>query len=284
MHSFVPTVAAASAGVLIWAVTTGVGVRRFRASSRLQMEQKIAEAISDAAWSDRHVESLLARFPSSSVALRHYTRLALDRNDWTEGLRRAEMFAARRPSETLPWLLRAEALRGLGRSADAAAVVRQARRRKPFDGEIALAWARLAPLEDGAEQERRYAWLSRWFGRRRDVCAEAARVLSRRHRRAEAEALLTAGMRRYPDAAELWHIAAVVAEDAGEHAEAARRWAELRQRFPGNVDDIAHEAEALARAGRSAEADRLVADASYCFPGNAKVAALRERLQGAASI
>jgi predicted Zn-dependent protease len=268
--------------VAIWTAFIIFTVRRLRATGMRDVEDRIWFELQTAPWSDTHVEKLLRHTPRSPVLLRQYVANALDRKDLPEAQRRADMFAARAPRAPQAWISRAEVLRACGRHDEAAALLRKAVRRHPRQPEILAALAYEAVRrEDWPEAARRFELVRRHAPTRVDGYDVAAGVLFSDGRRDEAEAVLAEGMRRLPDEWTIWRAAAQLAGRAGDHAEAARRWAALRARFPLTAAGYLGGAEALERSGDSAAAATLIRQACDFFPGDKDVAKAAARQAGA---
>lgn len=265
--------------LLIWAAFFFFGYRRFSRAGAEKRENALTFKLKAAPWSDRHVESLLAGNPNSPVLLQQYVANAVERKDWPEAQRRADLFAARAPQSPHAWVARIGVLRRAGREEDAGAELRKAVRRMPRSPDILLAWAREAARhKDWAEASRRFERMRRHGPRRIEGYHEAALMLINEGRLDEAEAVIAEGMQRLPEVWTMWDAAARVADRLGDHDEALHRWEAMRTRFPGNPAGFLGGAEALTRAGRGEEAAALIRKARDFFPGDKSVAAAAARL------
>jgi predicted Zn-dependent protease len=266
-------ISAGIAAALIWIALVYATVRRLRKTSAKEREDSLAGSLRSAAWSDKFVESLLAKHPASPVLLNQYVTNARERQDWPEALRRAELFVTSAPSAPGALLTLSDVLRSAGRHDEAEAVLRRLRRRHPFNADVALRWARIPHIRsDWEESARRFAALRRRAPRRTEGYTEAADMLVRLGRLAEAETLIRTGMAKCPDSLWMWLSAAAFSERDNDPEVAVEAWEAFRARFPDNVTGFTRSAAALTKAGRDDEADRLLTAAIGFFPGNAEIA------------
>ena len=264
--------------VLIWVFLAIFFRRRQRQVDRWRREKQLEFELAPAAWSDRHVEGLLQRNPTSSVLLSQYVRNAKHEKDWALFLQRSEMFLTRAPDVPAAWLAKSQALHALGEHKQAAEVLRSAIRRFPRAGDVLLAWAREAVQQkEWPEAVKRFAAFRRCFPVREEGYIGAAAALMADGQQDAAEALLTKGMARSPRSFRLWSKSATLAEQSGDLDESVRRWERMRARFPAEPEGFLGGAAVLAKAGRSAEAAVLIDQARAYFPGNKKVQATAER-------
>lgn len=258
---------------VIWAGVVAFLIRYFRRANMAQREGHIAHELDEMGRTDRQVESLLQRNPSSPMLLRQYVENAADRQDWPEAMCRGKIFVARARHLPTAWLTCIDVLRRAGHETEATVLVYQAARRLGQDPEILLALARQATRDgDWAEAGRRYTCMRQRFPERDEVYREATDVLMNEGRREEAEALIAEGKQRLPQSAGLWYSAAAVAERAGDWDEAIRRWEEARIRFPSQPGGFLWGAEALMQAGRAGAAATLIQQARDFFPANKSIA------------
>jgi len=267
------------AALAIWAAVLFYSRRRFQSKDEDRRNTEIQFKLNAAPWSDRHVESLLVGNPSNLILLRQYVANAVERKDWPEALRRADIFATRAPRSPVAWLVRADVWRGVGREEEAVALLRTALRRMPRDPRILAAWAHEAEWrKDWAEAARRFERVRKCGPERVDGYTAGARVLISDGRRQEAEAVIADGLRQLPDVWEMLRAAAQIAGRLGNHDEAIRHWEALRDRFPGNPAGFLGGAEALAQAGRGTDAAALIRQAGDFFPGNKAIVEAAARL------
>jgi predicted Zn-dependent protease len=267
------------AAVLIWAACFFFGYRWITRNDVAGREEELRFALAAAPWSDGHVESLLARDPDSPTLLRQYVANAVERQDWPEAQRRADIFVARAPRLSEPWLTRIGILLRAGHDEEAAAELRKVVRRMPRDADVLLTQARRAGgAGDWPEASRCYARMRQDFPTRIEGYDESLDALVNDGHPDAVEAVIAEGMRRLPDAWMIWHGSARIAGRLGEHEEAVRRWEEMRTRFPVEPWGYLGGAEALAQAGRGEEAAVLIRQARDFFPGNKAIAEAAARL------
>lgn len=266
--------------LLIWAAFFVFSYRRIKSTGTQDRESALDFELKAAPWSDRHVESLLARNPDSPVLLSQYVANAVERQDWPEAQRRVGIFAARAPRSPQAALAHIDVLRRAGREEEAEVELRRAIRRMPREFDILLAWAHDAVRrEDWPEAARRFERVRRHAPNRIEGYHGAAPdSLLHDDRPDEAEALIAEGLRRLPEAWMMWHTAAWIAERRGDLDEAVGRWEAMRAQFPTEPSGFLEGAETLARAGRGDEAVVLIREAHDFFPGNKAIAEALARL------
>jgi predicted Zn-dependent protease len=263
----------AVAAGLIWVALVYTVVRRLHLASVFEREQSLQHQLQTASWSDKFVEALLERNPSSVVLLTQYVAIARGRQEWPEALRRAELFTKRAPKSTTAWMTLADALWTADRRDDSDALVRRLHRRRPFNVEVTLRWARLPRARsDWKEAARRFAAFRRRAPRREEGYTEGTDILLRLGRPADAASVLRKGLRKCPGSVQVWLSAASFEERDSDPEAAVQAWAAFRERFPHAEAGFVRGAAALAKAGRADESDQLLVAASGFFPGNAEIA------------
>ena len=269
----------ALAAVLIWGGFIYFTLRWLRLGALQGREGEIYFEMQSAAWSDRHIETLLARYPDSPTLLAQHAGNAAERKDWPEALRRSEVAIARAAWSPHAWLTRVNVLRRAGHAEEAAVLLRKAARKFPRDTEVLAIWANEAVgRKDWAEAARRFERLCRLEPDRARGYEWAANAYAEAGRPDAAEAVLDAGMQLLPEVQTLWQEAAKLAERCGAHDEAVRRWQALCRQFPDEPAGYASLAEALARAGRSDEAVALIRQSCDLFPDDAAIARVAAQL------
>jgi Flp pilus assembly protein TadD len=268
-----------AAGALIWLAFFYFGSKGISRRADAGKEDAIRFELAAAPRSDRHVESLLAANPKSMSLLRQYVGNAMDRQDWPEALRRADLFIARLPKSADGRLARINILRMSGHGEESVALLRKLVRRTPKDPGVLWTWSEEAiRRQDWAEAVLRLERLRKWAPDWTLGHVEAAKALVASGRRDEAEALLAEAMRRSPEEWRIWQAAAWIAEGADEQAGAIRRWEQMRAAFPAEPAGFLGGAEALARAGEAAAAAALIRQARDFFPGDAAIKEAAARL------
>ena len=272
-------VALGIAALLIWGGFIYFTRRRLAYTGSKGIEDGLNFELQAAAWSDRHVETLLARHPGSPVLLTQYVENAISRDDWPEALRRVDLFTSRAPRQPKSWLARARVLRRMGRAEESACVLREALRLHGRNADILLAWAREAvERRDWAEANTRFARLRRRFPLRGEGYFETAFALVRAGQPEAAEALIAEGQRRLPKEVQMWYAAAETAERMDNLPEAIRRWEAMRHRFPTQAGGFLRGAAALKKSGDEAAATALLRQARDFFPANKEIAAAAAQL------
>jgi predicted Zn-dependent protease len=269
------------AALLIWAAFAFFSYRGINLRANQSHNHQIWFELKAAPWSDSHVESLLARNPDNPILLRQYVANAVERKDWPEALRRADLFTARASRSPQAWVTRADVLRRAGREEEAVALLRKAVRRMPRDPDLLAAWANEAVRRrDWAEAARRFARVRQYGPQRVFGYEDGANALIEDGRGDEAEAVIAEGLRRVSEGWSwaMLRAAARVADRLGNHDEAIRRWETLRDQFPGKPDGFLGGANALVRVGRGEDAAALIRQACDFFPGNKTIAEAAARL------
>jgi tetratricopeptide (TPR) repeat protein len=198
-------------------------------------------------------EALLARalrrMPDDMDVLLEAGRVANAREDWSEAYRR---WHGIRERHSEGFVGAAYALHKLGRTAEAEALLADARFRHPIYRGIPVMQARIAE-ESGntAEALKRWGLVRDRFPLDPAGYAEAIRLLRDLQQWAEADALALAAIDRFP--AYDWPLAdyAALAHVRKDWTEAAKRWAALQAAFPNRQDASQKQAEALAASVQS---------------------------------
>lgn len=209
----------------------------------------------------------LERFPNNPHMHFDYGWAANARGDWPEAERRWAAIQAKFPNESVPYTEGARALQMLERGAEADATIDAARSRFPGDLGLALTWANLAMRRrDWAKAADRWLVVRRQFPHDVQAVVEGSRALQECGRVDDADAMLAEATAQFADHATIASQWAEIAMRRQIWAEAANRWATVRQRFPGHAPAYAEGAKALRQAGQPAEANTLLTDAADRFP------------------
>jgi tetratricopeptide (TPR) repeat protein len=207
------------------------------------------------------------RFPHQPHYLEGYAIAAMRRHDMEEAVRRWAVVRKKFRNSKRSYIDCADCLLSLGRLDAADALLKRAMQIFPNDVATLIVHSRVSELrQDWTEAYRRWDAL-----RSRHVAGliGAARALYKLGRTAEAETLLAEGRYRFPLESGIAILRAVMVEEAGDQVEAAKRWAEVRQRFPfervGYVDGMA----CLRKQQLWPEADAVALAAIERFPGHA---------------
>jgi tetratricopeptide (TPR) repeat protein len=197
------------------------------------------------------------RDPTDFGLLAELARISDQRGDWERSVREWTHLAAR---HELPqyYASAASAMIELGRSEEAEAYVSDAVLRFPASADLAIVYADLAQRRgDFTTACERWATVrakSPLFGK---AYHDGAQCLVRVERHAEAEAILSAAIERFPQEAWPSRSYALLAHDGGDWREAALRWGMLRERHPDDEMGYSMGMIALRAAGREQEAEAL---------------------------
>jgi tetratricopeptide (TPR) repeat protein len=216
-------------------------------------------------------ETILAeaveRFPQDLAACIDYARLAEARRDRPEALRRWQAVRDAFPGQTAGYTGAAALLRDERRFEEAETLLAEAAKRFPADARLDIERATLAHhRRDWAEAAPRWEGVRARLPEQRSGYLHGVAVLRELKRFADAEAVLSAGLERFPSEAGLHAEFALLAEARGEWTQAAESWAALRIAFPHDVRGFTLGARALRQLGRTDEAEDLLADAIHRFP------------------
>jgi len=101
--------------------------------------------------------------------------------------------------------------------------------------------------------------------------AGGARVLLRAGRRAEAVRMLEGARSRVHNPSQLTKVLAEAAQSAGDWAEGARLWEQVRNEAAGDIDSYVRGHDCLLAAGRPDEAAAVLADGAMRFPRDPQI-------------
>ena len=235
-----------------------------------------AIAMRELGWFDA-AEALLqqaaTRFPTDPQVRIEQGWLAQVRKDWASAACRWETVRATLPQEAVGYTAGARALRELGQMHEAGQLLQAAIARFPGRPEPCTEYAWLAQI-----QRNWPAAIERWstvraaFPALPDGYVQAARALAELSRHEEAEQVLTVGATRLPDAAEIAAERAWQAYRESRWAEAAERFAQLRERFPALPEGWLGGAMALRHQSLFQEADALLAAGMARLPDHPRIA------------
>jgi tetratricopeptide (TPR) repeat protein len=219
------------------------------------------------------------KFPDDEWAAIRHAGISVQKRDWAEALRRWEFLRARFPGELLGVLGQAEALRELGRIADAEAVLTEATEKFPPDEWLAVSLARTAAAgADWDEALRRWETAIRYFPNNPSSHVGKAETLSSLGRLDEAEAVLCVAAKRFVDDPLLTQAQATIALRRGNWEEAITHWSRGRDKFPRAPAFFVGLGQAFMGAGRMDDAEALSADAFARFPDDREVVTLRAQV------
>ena len=209
----------------------------------------------------------LLRFPNDPAPRIGWAALTHGRGDWAAAAKRWGNVRTHFPKEPAGYLLGLAALRGLGRDADAEALLRAGLEQCPGDAALAIEYARLAhAARDWPEAARRWERVRACAPGQPAGYAGGAQALREDARLGEADTLLRDAARRFPDQPGLAIEWARLGEHHSNRAEAVRRWDRVRERFPDQPAGHLGAAQARREAGQIDQAETLLAAALERFP------------------
>jgi predicted Zn-dependent protease len=210
--------------------------------------------------------ALAAEFPGSPSPLARWTEVAVLERDWPEAVRRAEVFRRHFPGDIFGYLAGARALNETGDYKEAEALLATAAKKFPSHPRPLIDRALVAQYRhDWPEARRRWQHLQRRFPNEERPFAGEGLALMEMGDLAAAETALAAALARFPanrDAL-LWY--ADLAHRQGHWAEAAQRWALVRQRCDDRIEGYLRGAEAMRRCDRINEARDILAQGQIIF-------------------
>jgi len=204
------------------------------------------------------------RFPNQRHYLEGYAKSAQRRRDFDEAIKRWAAVRKRFPSSRWGYIGAAGCLRDLNRLDEAEALVQFALRTMPDDLVLLLESAHIAQARKMWDEAYR-----RWDSLRErhpQGFVGAALALNELGRADEAEALLANGRFRYPTYPQIATTQAHIAEVTGNTAEALRRWAVVRERFPLERFGYEGAIKLLRKQQEWAKADEIAEQAIRRFP------------------
>jgi tetratricopeptide (TPR) repeat protein len=205
-------------------------------------------------------EKAIRLFPKDVRSWEELARIAEQRQDWPEAIRRWELVCEK--FRHIPGEIGvAHALAELGRFEEAEQRLKAAQPRAPLVPEINIALARLANQRgDKEEAVLRWADVRRRFPRLLAGYQGSVRHLLEMGRPADAETILLEAIDRFP--AEAWPTVeyAFLARKQQDRAGEAERWTAVRAGWPDRPDGYAGGAEALTALGRHDEAAEIRAE------------------------
>jgi tetratricopeptide (TPR) repeat protein len=217
---------------------------------------------------DRVLAEAVEAHPEAKGALSDWIDCATRRRDWPELARRCDIMRERFPGDSRGYAWGGRALLELERPADAEELLAAGMRQFPDDREILFHRALSAHRRrDWVEAAARSRQMLEKFP---DVALSyifTGRALLEMGDYTAAEPLLAEAVRRSPNDPGVFASWASRPERQEDWAEAARRWAEMRARFPESPTGYIRGSQTLLRADRQQEAETLLADALRQFPG-----------------
>jgi tetratricopeptide (TPR) repeat protein len=213
------------------------------------------------------VAEALERFPDQAPVLIDYARMAEMRRDWPEAGVRWTVLAARFPDLSEGLTGQARSLREQGQPDQARALLEGAMERFP---------AAIGPVDELArlaEAMRDWPAAERWWREVQVLGSHSwpgyvrlATALREQQRIAEAEEVLSGQFEHHAGEPVLFIEYARLAERSANWLEAARRWEDVTNRFPGRWDGYSGRARALRQQGDLEAAKDVLTDAAERFP------------------
>jgi tetratricopeptide (TPR) repeat protein len=215
----------------------------------------------------------IAFMPSDPSPAIEYAWAAATRRDWPEVARRWEFVRTKFPDHVGGYTGGATALREMKRFEEAGALLKIAMERFPRDAAplIENAWLNVH-ARDWTEADRLWADLRRRFPDFVQGFSGGAFALRELQRFEEADALLSAGMARFPKDLSLLIDRAWLAQVARDWSAAVEQWRLVRAKAPDNIHGYVQGARALQALWRHDEAEQLLLMAIDRFPDNAEPA------------
>jgi tetratricopeptide (TPR) repeat protein len=207
------------------------------------------------------------RFPREPHYLEGYALVAERQRHFEEAFRRWAVVRKKFPHRQVAHACSVACLRYLGRFDEAETLLRKILRATPNELPLLFEFARLAEARDDWEAAYR-----RWEAVRPRHPAGfygAALALQKLGRIPDAEALLAEGRRSHPIYPSFAILLAHIAAEAGDTAEALKRWTLVRDRFPFEQAGYVEATRILSRQQRWEEADAIALAAIDRFHAHA---------------
>lgn len=223
----------------------------------------------DFAGADALLREASERFPKEAGPVIEFAWVAQIKRDWPEAAGRWLRVRKDHGNYAVGYTAGATALRELGRLDEAMALLDEALRRFPNDGApiVERAWL--------AHQQRDWnTAIALWEELRRRFPAQiagyngGAQALREAGRIEEAEAIVAAGVNRFPADPGLAVEYAALAARRRNWTEATRRWESVRTTFPEHSASYTGAAQALREQRRFDEADAILVEALTRFPND----------------
>lgn len=236
------------------------------ASGALRLLDRSAEA-------DALIDAARARFPADLGIAVDWANQAVHRRDWTEATARWLQVRQQFPEDARVAMDGSRAMLDAGHIDEADAALTEAMQRMPNDPQVAARWADIAMRRQiWAEAVQRWTTIRQRFPAFAPAYAEAARALRSAGQVADADALLTEAVVRFPTDPSVRFAWADAATAGGDRIEAHLRWEEVRQQLPDEARAWTESAHALIACARPDEADALLTAGTERLPDNPEIA------------
>jgi len=208
---------------------------------------------------DALAQQAMKQFPEEIGGFLEYARLAVQREDWEEAIRRWQIIEETFKTRSFGPYGRAQALIKLKRYDEADDLLKATRFRFPLESALLAELARCAQARGNVPEA-----VKRWKYRIERVPMEthgyyeAAKALEEMGEYAEAEAILRAGIDRFPLEDGPMILLAKFLHGQKDYSREAEAWAALRQVFVDNEESYTRGADALRRAGQPDRADAIL--------------------------
>lgn len=227
----------------------------------------------DFAAAEALLQYAMTRFPGDPGPLIDHAWLAHIAHDWPEAAHRWQNVRSRFPGWTVGYTSGAMALRELGRFDEAETHLDEAIRRFPNERSpwVDRAWLATSRRDSPLAAER-WTAVREKFPDTREAYLRGAQALTALWQYDEADVVLSDGMSRFPDDAELACEAAWLAFNRKVPDEAAGRFEVVRKRFPDNPTGHLGAALVLRDKFQLRDAEALLEEASQQLPNARRLA------------
>lgn len=216
---------------------------------------------------ERIMEEATHRFPNDPEVFIKRAKLAQDRADWREALRRWHIVRQRFPDLSSGYDYAGHALRHLLRCDEADEIVEAGLKRLPGNLELQISHAWTATVrKDWGNAELRWRAVLEQHPLSAHGFVGLAEVLRSQDRNNEAEAALRAGLVLLPGNAMVGEAFAMTATHDKNWVVAAERWAAIRNRFPERGIGHHQLGLALRRLDLVDEAERVLEEGTRLVP------------------
>jgi tetratricopeptide (TPR) repeat protein len=229
---------------------------------------------------ERFAAEAVAAFPNDFGFAASWVETAYRRRDLAEALRRWSEVRARFPRQPGGFTGAALILRERKQWDDAEALLERAMGRFPGEARPVIDWAVIAlERQDYPEALLRFERVRSSHPTEMIGYTGAARAACELGRLMDAEVLLEAAMKRFPNEVGVVVDHAFTAHQRRDWGEAAKRWERVRARAPDRAEGYVQGAQALREEAREEEADRLLEAGIERFPNHSNL--LREYAEAA---
>ena len=234
------------------------------------LSKRMADILKAAGRVDEAEHALLAAqhtFPDEPALLIDHAELAVDRNDWSEALRRFRLLSERRPEVWWSVKRTADILKAADRIDEAETALLDGQGRFPEERALFLDHAELAAeRKDWALARQRFEVVQDRFPDLWWSWKRIADLLKSSGRIDEAEAVLLDGEGRFPAVADLFTYHAELSFERKDWAETLHRFEIVRSRFPDLWWPYRRIAETLVELDRIDDGEKILLKGQQLFP------------------